>query len=126
MNKGQLTGELDYRFPWAFACVAFLLFVGLVAVKPGDLRRRAAAVQIDKNGTTRLGGVLPLRNQKVRDVAILVASHLNGGKFAVVVHKDANFSNVVEVLDSIRKARANLSPQQQVGPPQRPAGNTAK
>ena len=63
MNKGQLTGESGYRFPWAVACVAFLVFVGLVAVKPGDLRRRAAAVrrraaavQIDKNGTARLGG----------------------------------------------------------------------
>jgi hypothetical protein len=124
MNKGQATGESG--IPWVFACLAFLLLVGLVAVKPGDLCRRAASVQIDKNGTARLGGVLPLRNKKVRDVALPVASHLNGGRFAVVADKGASFSNIVEVLDAIRKARTNLSPQQRVGPPQRPAGNTAR
>jgi len=121
MKKGQSTESRD-RFPWAFVCLAFVLLVGLVALKPADLRRRAAAVQIDKNGTAHLGGVLPLRNKKVSDVALRVASHLNGGKLAVVADKGASWSNIVEVMDSIAKANAKPSRLQQVAPPQRPPG----
>jgi hypothetical protein len=126
MNKGQVSGESGGGFSWVFACLAVLLIVGLVAVKPGDLRRRAVSVQIDKNGTARLGGVLPLRDKNVRDVALRVASHLNGGRFTILADKGASFSNIVEVFDGIRKASTNPSPQQRVGPPQRSAGNTAR
>jgi len=91
--------------------LGFLLIVGVFAVKPDDLRRRATSVQIDESGTARLGGVLPLRDKKVRDVALRLVSHLNGGKFTVVADKGASMSNIVEVFDGIRKATTNLSPQ---------------
>jgi hypothetical protein len=104
MNNSPLSEESGNKFRWGFAFLAFLLFVGLVAVKPADLRRRSAEVRIDKNGTARLGGVLPLRNKKVRDEALRMASLLNGGKFTVVADKGAGWTNLVEVVDSIRKA----------------------
>jgi hypothetical protein len=109
MNNSQLSEESGNKFRWVFAFLALLLLVGLVVVNPADLRRRSAEVRIDKNGTARLGGVLPLRNKKVRDAALRMASHLYGGKFAVVADKGAGWTNLVEVCDSIRKAGGNPS-----------------
>jgi biopolymer transport protein ExbD len=84
----------------------------------GGLRRRATTVQIDKRGTARLGGVIPLRDEKVRGIALVAAKHLNGGTVAVVADKRASLSNIVQVLDWIRNADST----QPLGPPQRQAG----
>src|SRR5436190_22408307 len=83
MNGNESTRGSRGQLPWIPVCLALLLLAFAVVIKPSDLRRRATTVPIDKNGTARLGGTVPMRNKTIRDTAIWVASHLNGGQLNV-------------------------------------------
>jgi hypothetical protein len=119
-HRGQPCSESEGCFPWLIVFCLFLFF-GLSIMASGGLRRRATTVQIDRAGTARLGGMISLRNEKVRRIALGAAKYLNGGKVAITADKGASFSNVVQVLDWVRAANSNTAPQLLV-PPQRPAG----
>lgn len=122
MNENESTRGSRDQFPWIPAYLALLLFAFAVVIKPVDLRRRATTVLIDKKGTARLGGVVPLRNKKIRDMAIWAASQLDGGQLTVVADKSAKLTSVIEVLDSMGKAGATLDSRPQIGPSLRPRG----
>jgi hypothetical protein len=111
--------------PWALTCLALCLFFGLLVAKRSGLRRRLATVQIDKTGTARLGGVVPLRNTKVGDVALWAVKYLNGGKIAIVVDKGASWSSVVQVMESFSSAKTNFGTRA-VTPPLGPIGGDEK
>jgi biopolymer transport protein ExbD len=101
MNNGQSKGR-----GW----LTILLVSVLVIVTSIDLRRASTTLVIDKRGTIRLGGMVPLRNKRTRDSVLQVVGHLNGARFKIVANESANFSSVVEALDSISKAHATLAP----------------
>src|ERR1043166_6205461 len=91
----------------AIFCLVLLLVMGPIVFMPDDLLRRATTVRIDRNGTARLGGMIPLQNRKLSRLALRVASYLNGGKLAIVADKSANASSIVTVLDAIRASSTN-------------------
>jgi len=101
---------------WTFGCLAVLLVLALAMGRLGDLRRSTTTLVIDNKDTIRLGGLVPIRNRTVRCAVLRAVSHLNGGKFTIVADKSANFSTVVEVMDSIRKAGATTVPFQAPAP----------
>jgi hypothetical protein len=86
---------------WAIACLVFLSAIVLLFKSEGFSRR--ATVVIDANGTARLGGVLPLKNKTVRDLALRTVSQLNGGT-ASIAAPQAAISNVTATYAAMRKA----------------------
>jgi biopolymer transport protein ExbD len=89
-----------------------LLVLVLVMITPEHLGRTSTTLVIDKKGTIRLGGLVPLRNKKIRDSVLGAVSHFSRSEFTIVADKSANFSSVVEAMDSISKAHATLAPAQ--------------
>lgn len=66
-------------------------------------------VVIDNKSTVRLGGVVPLQNKKVRDSVLRIMSLLSREKLTIVADKSSKFSTIVEVMDSLRTARASAT-----------------
>jgi biopolymer transport protein ExbD len=64
---------------------------------------RSALINIDSNGTTRLGP-LPLRNTNLRDAAFTVVGHLKSSNVSVSAADSAMFSSVVETVAAMNRA----------------------
>src|SRR2546427_125672 len=101
-NNSQSSQEPRPLLWWSVACLVLLSAVVMLS-RVGRLPRRAT-VTIDTQGTARLGGVIPLQNKTVRDVALTAAGHLNGGTASIVAAESTSFSNLVETIGAMHKA----------------------
>ena len=121
MNNSQPSQVSRPWLWWSVACLVLLSAVVMLS-RTGRLPRRAT-VTIDTKGTARLGGVFPLQNKTVRDVALTAAGYLNGGTASIVAAESTSFSNLVETFGAMRKAgitsvtlrTESSSPKQQLG-----------
>ena len=84
-----------------------LILISLIVAS--DLRG-VTTVVIDNKNTVRLGSVVLPQNKKVRDSVLRIVSHLNGAKFAIVADRSAKWSTIIEVMDSMGRARATAVP----------------
>jgi len=87
----------------ALATVGALLLVlaafGMMRLLPNH----SAVINIDSNGTTRLGP-LPLRSTNLRAAAFTAVGHLSSGTVSVSVSKSLPMSNFVETLRAMNGA----------------------
>ncbi len=82
-------------------CALILMLATFVALR---LRpTHSALINIDSNGTTRLGP-LPLRNTNLRDVAFTTVGHLNKGTVSVSAANSAKFADVVATAAAMQQA----------------------
>src|SRR5213593_3899302 len=102
MNEDQPGEARNHWFAWVIGCLVLLSAVVVLRNSTSTLRR--ATVTIDRNGTARLGGVLPIQNKVVRDVALKAAGHLIGGTASIVAAKSTAISNLVEMCGAMRKS----------------------
>ena len=102
MNNSQPSQVSRPWLWWSVACLVLLSAVVMLS-RTGRLPRRAT-VTIDTKGTARLGGVFPLQNKTVRDVALTAAGYLNGGTASIVAAESTSFSNLVETIGAMHKA----------------------
>ena len=102
MNEEQPGEARNHWFAWVIGCLVLLSAVVVLLKSAGTLRR--ATVTIDANGTARLGGMFPIQNKIVRDVALTAAGRLNGGTASIVAAKSTAISNLVEMCSAMRKS----------------------
>jgi len=101
MNDEQASQPSRHWLTCVISCLVLLcLLIVLTTRAPAT---RHAMVTIDTNGTVRLGGVLPMENKTVRDVALTAVGHLHGTA-SIKAAGSTSVSNLVEVFGALRKA----------------------
>jgi hypothetical protein len=105
MRKFPANWRLPDSSPWILAILTLALLLVAVALKGTGLGWRPATVTVDKTGTARVGGLVPLRNKNLRDTALPIFWQMNSTNICVVADRDTEISNIVEVLDSLSKGR---------------------
>ena len=103
-----MLGRMKVEHHWRgiggwLALVCSLLLVLAVFCVMRSRRTHFALINIESNGTTRLGP-LPLRNTNLRDAAFTAVGRLNSGTVSVSAADSAKFRDLVTTVAAMRQA----------------------